>query len=285
MEAHHQKNTNINTGLFPVNVFNTDVQVFPPHWHERIEIVYVLGDELKIGVNNSVYTLHKRDILIVGMGEVHYFLMQPQKCDRIIVHFELSLFGSLANSISGRRLLNPLIPFCPENVPSAFSIHAFFERIILAIQQETQHKEKGFEFILGARLYELAAGIIRYIPNEKLCAAEMNKQMKKLQLLEQVAQYVDRNLYREITLEEVSKHVNFSMYHFTRFFKDTTGMTFWQYLNNYKVSKAANYLMNTTDTISEIAFNSGFNSIKTFNRVFKQIKGCSPSEFKKAIFE
>ncbi len=285
MEALHQKNTNINTGHFPVNVFNTDVQVFPPHWHERIEIVYVLGEELKIGVNNSVYTLHKRDILIVGMGEVHYFLMQPQKCDRIIVHFELSLFGSLANSISGRRLLNPLIPFCPDNELSAFSIHAFFERIILAIQQETQHKEKGFQFILGARLYELAAGIIRYIPNEKLCAAEMNKQMKKLQLLEQVAQYVDRNLYREITLEEVSKHVNFSMYHFTRFFKDTTGMTFWQYLNNYKVSKAANYLINTTDTISEIAFNSGFNSIKTFNRVFKQIKGCSPSEFKKAIFE
>ncbi len=285
MEALHQKNTNINTGHFPVNVFNTDVQVFPPHWHERIEIVYVLGEELKIGVNNSVYTLNKRDILIVGMGEVHYFLMQPQKCDRIIVHFELSLFGSLANSISGRRLLNPLIPFCPDNELSAFSIHAFFERIILAIQQETQHKEKGFQFILGARLYELAAGIIRYIPNEKLCAAEMNKQMKKLQLLEQVAQYVDRNLYREITLEEVSKHVNFSMYHFTRFFKDTTGMTFWQYLNNYKVSKAANYLINTTDTISEIAFNSGFNSIKTFNRVFKQIKGCSPSEFKKAIFE
>lgn len=285
MEALHQKNTNINTGHFPVNVFNTDVQVFPPHWHERIEIVYVLGEELKIGVNNIVYTLHKRDILIVGMGEVHYFLMQPQKCDRIIVHFELSLFGSLANSISGRRLLNPLIPFCPDNELSAFSIHAFFERIILAIQQETQLKEKGFEFILGARLYELAAGIIRYIPNEKLCAAEMNKQMKKLQLLEQVAQYVDRNLYREITLEEVSKHVNFSMYHFTRFFKDTTGMTFWQYLNNYKVSKAANYLINTTDTISEIAFNSGFNSIKTFNRVFKQIKGCSPSEFKKAIFE
>lgn len=285
MEALHQKNTNINTGHFPVNVFNTDVQVFPPHWHERIEIVYVLGEELKIGVNNIVYTLHKRDILIVGMGEVHYFLMQPQKCDRIIIHFELSLFGSLANSISGRRLLNPLIPFCPDNELSAFSIHAFFERIILAIQQETQLKEKGFEFILGARLYELAAGIIRYIPNEKLCAAEMNKQMKKLQLLEQVAQYVDRNLYREITLEEVSKHVNFSMYHFTRFFKDTTGMTFWQYLNNYKVSKAANYLINTTDTISEIAFNSGFNSIKTFNRVFKQIKGCSPSEFKKAIFE
>jgi AraC-like DNA-binding protein len=75
------------------------------------------------------------------------------------------------------------------------------------------------------------------------------------------------------------------MYHFTRFFKDTTGMTFWQYLNNYKVSKAVNLLINTSDSISEIAFNSGFNSIKTFNRVFKQVKGCSPSEFRKAIFE
>jgi AraC-like DNA-binding protein len=285
MEALHQKGWTIKSGHFPLHIFNTDIQEFPPHWHERIEIVYVLGDELKFGQNNAVYALKKRDIFIVGTGEVHYFLMQPQKCDRIIVHFEPSMFEELSTLISGIKILNPLIPYDANSDSSAFSIHSYFEKQILSIQQEILKKEAGFEFVLGARLYDIASGIIRYVPNEKLCSAQKNKQLKKLEILEQVTKYIDENLREEISLAEVSKYINFSMFHFTRFFKDTTGMTFWQYLNNYKVSKAVNMLVNSSDSISEIAFNSGFNSIKTFNRVFKQIKGCSPSEFKKAIFD
>jgi AraC-like DNA-binding protein len=284
MEAQHQKSSIIKNGHFPVNVFNTDVQEFPPHWHERIEIVYVLGDELKIGQNNAVYTLKHRDIFIVGMGEVHYFLMQPQKCDRIIVHFEPSLFDELSNYISGRKIIDPLITYIDNNNLEP-SVHSFFEKQILSIQQEILKKEAGFEFMVGARLYDIGAGIIRYIPNEKMCSFQKNKQLKKLEILEQVTTYIDENFRDEITLAEVSKYSNFSMFHFTRFFKDTTGMTFGQYLNNYKVSKAVNMLINTSDSILEIAFNSGFNSIKTFNRVFKQLKGCSPSDFKRAIFE
>ncbi len=284
MEAHHQKLTN-KTSHFPIYVFNTDVQEFPPHWHESIEIIYVLDDELKIGQNSSVYNLKKRDIFVVGIGEVHYFVMQPQKCDRIIVLFEPSLFGELSNLISGIKILDPLIPYDPNIDSSTFSIHSFFEEQILSIHQEILNAKAGSELFIGARLYDLASGIIRYIPNEKLCSNEKNKQLKKLEILEQVTKYIDGNFRDEITLAEISKHANFSMFHFTRFFKDTTGMTFWQYLNNYKVSKAVNMLINTSDSISDIAFNSGFNSIKTFNRVFKQVKGCSPSEFKRARFE
>lgn len=285
MEAQHQKIYRNKTGPFPINIFNTDVQEFPPHWHERIEIVYVLGDELKIGQNNAVYTLYNRDIFIVGMGEVHYFLMQPQVCDRIILLFEPSIFDELSNILTGIKILNPHIPYDRNSANSEFSVHRFFEKQILDIQKEKLEKKSGYDFFIGARLYDIAAGIVRYLPYEKLCSTQLNKQMKKLEILEHVTKYIDENFREEITLADVSKSANFSMYHFTRFFKDTTGMTFGQYLNNYKVSKAVNMLINTSDSISEISFNSGFNSIKTFNRVFKQVKGCSPSQFKKAIFE
>lgn len=285
MEALHQTSSTLESGNFPVQVFKTDVQEIPPHWHKWIEIVYVLGNELKIGLNNCVYTLKKRDILLVGMGEVHYFLAQPQKCDRIILNFELSLFDDLSNHISKRKITNPFISYNESNSDTTFSTYKFFEKQILSIYKEVQNKESGYEFTVGARIYDIAAGILRYIPNEKLCSSEMNKQLKKLEILEQVTRYIDANFREELSLAEVSKAANFSMYHFTRFFKDTTGMTLGQYFKNYKVSKAVNMLMNTNASISEIAFDSGFNSIKTFNRVFKQVKGCSPSEFKKAIFE
>lgn len=62
-------------------------------------------------------------------------------------------------------------------------------------------------------------------------------------------------------------------------------MTFGHYLNNYRIEKASDLLKSTEDPITEIVFKSGFGSIKTFNRVFKQIRGCSPSSYKKTIFE
>jgi AraC-like DNA-binding protein len=94
---------------------------------------------------------------------------------------------------------------------------------------------------------------------------------------------VEHNYTREITLAEIAGAANFSIYHFARFFKEATGMTFIQYLNNYRISKAIRYLCSTTDPITEIAFQAGFDSIKTFNRVFKQLKGCSPTEYKKSM--
>jgi hypothetical protein len=60
-------------------------------------------------------------------------------------------------------------------------------------------------------------------------------------------------------------------------------MTFGQYVNQFRVEKAVDALINTNDTITEIVFKSGFNSAKTFNRVFRQLKGCSPSAYKRTL--
>jgi len=81
-------------------------------------------------------------------------------------------------------------------------------------------------------------------------------------------------------LDDVAKITNFSVFHFSRFFKETTGITFCQYVNQYRIAKSVEYLLNTEDTITEIVFKSGFNNAKTFNRVFRQIKGCSPTDYK-----
>ena len=117
----------------------------------------------------------------------------------------------------------------------------------------------------------------KYSPHEK------SRKLGRLERLEQVFEYVDNNYDRPISLDQIARVANFSIYHFTRFFKETTGMTFGEYLNSYRIKKAEAYLEDAQNTITEIAFKSGFNSIKTFNRVFKHQKGCSPSEYRKLL--
>lgn len=275
MEAWHQKN--LTDEQFPFNLFITDILEFPPHWHEEIEIIYVLEEELVIGLNSEIFHLKPRDIFLINSGEVHFFDTPPKKSQRIILQFELSLFQSLANTLRERKPVSPLIAFdSPQS-----KVHHDLEQQLLAIAHEYSLELPGYQLAILARLYDLAVILLRQVPTEPYSSLERNKHLKRLERLEQVFNYVERNHTRAITLAEVAKAANFSVYHFTRFFKETTGMTFTQYLNNYRINQAIKFLTETTDPITEIAFKSGFESIKTFNRVFKQLKGCSPSAFKK----
>lgn len=276
MEAWHQRNLTYED--YPFNLFVTDIPEFPPHWHEELEIIYVLEEELVIGLNNEIYTLKPRDILLINSSEVHFFVTPPKKSKRIILQFEQRLFGPLSAMMRENKFVTPHLSSSNE---SETQVHQSLERQILSIIEEYSKMRQGFQLVIQARLYDFMVVLLRQVPMEKYSSMERSKHLKRLERLEHVFEYVADNYAKEITLNEIARTANFSVYHFTRFFKETTGMTFIQYLNNFRVSKAVKYLTETDDPITEVAFRSGFDSIKTFNRVFKQLKGCSPSSFKK----
>jgi transcriptional regulator GlxA family with amidase domain len=67
---------------------------------------------------------------------------------------------------------------------------------------------------------------------------------------------------------------------FSRFFKKRTGVTFIDSLNEIRLGHATRMLIDTTHSVSEIAYKCGFNNISNFNRIFRKKKGCTPKEFK-----
>lgn len=288
MKASQQKN--LVSQEFPFNLLITDIAEFPPHWHKEIEIIYVLEGEMDIGLNNRIYPMETGDILLVGMGDVHYFLTSPVRSNRIIIQFDLSMMEYVSSAFQDRRFKAPFIRKNPGvGEPDGFwpvpeqVIHHLLEEQILTLYTEYQKKSEGHKLAVMARLYDLLTIFLRYIPMEEISVWEKTKHLKELDRLEQVFNYVEKNYTRPLTLREVSAVANFSVYHFTRFFKEITGLTFLQYLNSYRIAKAVKYLAQTADSITEVAFKSGFDSIKTFNRVFKQLKGCSPTQYRKQL--
>lgn len=95
-----------------------------------------------------------------------------------------------------------------------------------------------------------------------------------------VYEYVQENFDKKITLSEVSELVNMSNVSFNRFMKKRTGKTFVDYVNDVRIGYASMWLLERDNSISEIAFNCGFNNIANFNRVFKKLKNCTPSQYK-----
>ncbi|HBR93912.1 MAG TPA: AraC family transcriptional regulator [Opitutae bacterium] len=112
-------------------------------------------------------------------------------------------------------------------------------------------------------------------PEQSIAAADPEDQV-----VSRAKKYISERFNERISLDEAAQAVNASTRHFCKVFKQATGITFTDYLARTRVEKAKHLLQNPHLRVSEIAFETGFDSISQFNRSFKRITGMSPTQFR-----
>ncbi len=99
-------------------------------------------------------------------------------------------------------------------------------------------------------------------------------------VIRRAKEFIVENQAEDLSLGQVAKAVNTSVFHFCKMFKKATGLNFTEYVSRVRVEKARNLLLNPNLRISEIAYEVGFQSLTHFNRVFKKITGQSPTDYR-----
>ncbi len=298
----------------PIKAYIASTEQFPPHWHEVVEIIYALEDGLRVGLHQDIHELRARDIVLVGSGDVHSFPPMGRSMPRLIVQFDPVFLESFSTLLKDRRFAVSLLrsdadgaeqagdpeaaacaltPGIPSSADAhavsaaapahAAVLHAAIEGQLLALLRESTERREGYRLAQKARVYDLLLLLLRSVPMEQVAPGERTRRLGRLERLEKVLAHVEQHFGRAMPLEEVAALANYSVFHFTRFFRETTGMTFNEYVNQYRVEKSVALLLNTSDPITEIVYGAGFSSAKTFNRVFHQIMGCSPSAYRKSV--
>jgi len=120
---------------------------------------------------------------------------------------------------------------------------------------------------------------MKTLPNSSLLSDHISYNSNRL---EKVFDYMNQCYHMQITLAEVSKIADMPESSFCRFIKHRTGKTFVDSLNEIRVAHASRMLIDTTNTVAEIALKCGFINISNFNRVFKRRKLCNPKDFREA---
>ncbi|MBJ6362232.1 helix-turn-helix domain-containing protein [Paenibacillus sp. GCM10012307] len=266
----------------PYNVIVSSVENgFSAHWHKEIEIVYIIEGSMQIGLNTVRHTLSRGDLLFIGSCDIHRYYPNPLGCTKIILQLDKSIFGDYADQMVNRKFKIPQLP--PDSLLPANEhrlLHPVVERHILDIYQETEQKMPGHTLVIKARFHDLAAAMIRYLPMEAYPPEERSLRLRQLERLDQVFSYIDQNYQSEITLQSAALVCGFSIHHFSRFFKETAGMNFIHYVNAFRIDKAKLLLQDREASITDIAYQVGFNSIETFNRVFKKQNNCTPTAYR-----
>lgn len=264
----------------PIKAYIATSEQFPPHWHEVVEVIYAFEDGLRVGLQQDIHVLRARDIVIVGSGDVHSFPPMGRTMPRLIVQFDPVFLESFSALLKDRRFAVSLLP-CGSADTAA--LHEALEGQLLALLRESTERQEGYRLAQKARVYDLLLLLLRGVPMEQEAPGERTRRLGRLERLEKVLAHVERHFGRAIPLEEVAALANYSVYHFTRFFRETTGMTFHEYVNQYRIERSVALLLQTSDPVTEIVYSSGFASAKTFNRVFHRIMGCSPSAYRKTV--
>jgi AraC-like DNA-binding protein len=121
----------------------------------------------------------------------------------------------------------------------------------------------------------------KYMNTENLFPdVKLNKQREYIEKFNAIFEYIGNNYTEDISLDTIADVAGFSKFHFSRLFKQFTDISFYDYLNQRRVKEAEKLLLDPHLTITEVAMRAGFSSIATFNRVFKNFKECTPTEFK-----
>lgn len=246
---------------------------FLSHWHKEIELIYVCSGSCRISVTDAVFTAYAGDLIICDTGGIHYSDSVDMKNVLQFLIFDSDL---LSNLYENSRFLYPLVTAKQlEALGLTDEVRALFENVA----EELENKEEYYQDVVKAKIREVWYLLKRYVPRGNDKMVSQNKRMEQLYDFQQLLSYMDSHFAENITLKYAADQMNFSESHFSKVFKKMTGINFVNYLNMIRVEQAAQQLKNSSMKITDIALSCGFNNVRTFNRVFKEIAGCTPTEF------
>ena len=241
---------------------------YPPHWHNAIELVYVLKNDFVVLVNSKKYVLKERDILYIPGGDIHEFCGEEATGVRVFINYELSNLNSYMNIERLYTQLRDVRLITPEDGGFYSGLEAEIQKIL----KEQRTGGIADELYCTARMMDILVMLCQCSPSQ------LNIGLEKIG---KSLEYIEKNYTEDIHLRDISQAAGFSEYYFSRLFKEITEKNFHRYLNEYRIKKAEVLMADPNYTVSEAAYAVGFSSISTFDRLFRQIKGCSPKDFRK----
>ncbi|MFA6813035.1 MAG: AraC family transcriptional regulator [Bacteroidaceae bacterium] len=261
-----------------VNIsYKTSPQMFPPHWHNSAEFVLALKDDCHYRINDVEYVLNSDNILLIWPRELHEVVMTPPEAS-LILQFPSYLADNNHDLILYQAYMRKYHLITAENLPeiaAAFNQHINqIKNLFLSddIFAETKMKIYILEMLL--MITDYAAKEI--IPNREVSSPSESARGR----INEACIYITNNMDQNITQPEVAKYVGLSQFYFSRLFKDCMQVSFREYLSLQRTSLAIQLLSNNTLSIAEVAYQAGFQSISSFNKVFKEKVGTSAKEYR-----
>lgn len=259
---------------------NDEYEDYPAHWHTNPEIIMPTENIYTVECYNQIITLREGDIVLICPGCIHT-LYAPEKGRRIIFQADINPLRFMKEIETLVTIISPLIVITPEDFPS---IYDKVKSLLLEIKNEYLSSSTSFSEV---SIYSKTLEIITLIGRSRAAAGietpspdAPRKQEEYIEKFIEICNYISAHCSDELNLEAVASMSGFSKFYFSRLFKQFTNVSFYKYVNQKRIEKAAEMLTEPNISITNVALSCGFESLSSFIRMFKIVKGCTPTEFR-----
>ena len=198
--------------------------------------------------------------------------------ERLILQVDISMLHNVADIESTLSTIPQILLITDEN---ASVIHERLKKLMLEIYQEYFSSSILISAAIYYRVIEMLVLMGREFTgmrnNEDSALSKQKEHTEKFMM---VCNYIHEHYTEDLCLDNIAGLAGFSKYHFSRLFKNFTGLSFYKYLNKKRIEHAEKLLVDPELSITEVALQSGLSSLSAFIRMFKLIKDCTPTEFR-----
>ena len=270
---------------FPYNTYlcsiPLDFELVPPHWHDEIEIIYIKKGQGIVTVDFKEYHVSALTLVFILPGQLHSIAQyndESMEYENII--FDHTMLVPKKSDSVNEDFLKPLTQG-KITVPTVFSqVYPYFNDIVAPIDacdEICKTKPQGYQLYIKSMLYQF----FFILDNRCRNLVTPKKDRKTIDKMKIVIKYVENNYANKITIAEIAGVIGFSESHFMRYFKETMGTSFIEYLKDYRLTMAARLLQSSDDAILDISVEVGFDNLSYFNRSFKARYGMTPRQYRK----
>ena len=252
---------------------------FPMHSHEEFELNFIMNAKgARRVIGDHISEIDDLELVLIGSNLPHVW--QTHKCTgrqirEITIQFHKDLFDE---KFLRRNQLSFIRGMLEKSARGILFSRQTTE--LIAPRLTILSQKQGFDSVLEllSILHDLSISRnMHTLSDATFSNAELSYNSRRI---ERAIEYMNQSFQKQITLTEVSKLANMTDASFSRFFKARTGITFMDSLLEMRLGHASRLLIDTTQSVAEVAYNCGFNNISNFNRLFKKKKGCTPKEFR-----
>lgn len=245
------------------------------HVHTAVEVVLTLEGAVDYTVGNDQYRVRKDEVLIVPSGVPHSLNM-GEESSRLLFLFEPDMMHLMGDLRQMSRSLNRVF-YLHDGSEAHTRIRDWLTRIASIYREQ--------DFMWNTLCYSYILKVYATLCQSYLSVSQYQRKKKdsrgmESQVVSMAMNYINSHYREDLTLDEVADFTGFSRYYFSRSFREESGFTFRDYLVRKRVQAAMTLLIETDKPMSEVAEESGFGSVASFNRVFREHKKCTPSQYR-----
>ena len=267
--------------IFHQETLNYEESGVLAHWHENIELLWFVDGRGAVVIDSVRVEAGPGDMVFINSNEPHDYHILAAPIELFCCTIGLPLF-------QGRYITGYESQFSPGSSIAVFQNHVSgdeqINRYFLTMWEEGRTQEKGYEYAVKSNLYGILSLMVRHHIESTISNKQYLYKKRNLDSVNRVIQYIEGHYQTDISLNELADLLNVNRFYFCRFFKEVTGSTPIEYLNNYRTHQAVSLMRRQPGyTITQVATLVGYNDSSYFARVFKRVMGESPSTYKARV--